>query len=555
VNRGFFKGSITRYYVPPQLCTVSPFVRIRRVQEVMKNSVSYVAALFALLISTSAGAQLAQTPSAPNHIPSRVDLFGGYSYWMPNGTVEGIPFPNDNKGLIVGGAYYLNRTFGLEFLDDWHLEDANDSMRSLSIGPVFRHRVALGLTPFVHALFGAANISGPLVPIDGGYDYQYEPARWGPQITLGGGLDYPLPYFHHHLGARVQADYLYDHINFEPLGRANLNSGRFSTGVVWRLGVIAPRLPLAYSCTASPDSIFPGDPLTITGSLANVEPKKIVTYSWDGEGFPVYGNHSTTEVSSGSLRPGGYMVIGHAKEGEKSGRSAECSAHFIVKAFEPPILTCAANPETVGADDITVIMAQGRSPQNRPLKYTYSASAGLIEGNDSAAKLSAVGAPPGKITVACHVTDDKGQEASAEITVKVEGPPMLPTPKVQTLCSINFSRDLKKPARVNNEAKACLDEVALSAESQPNAVLILVGNEGETIPNNSRGLAARRVSNTKEYLVKEKGLDPSRIQLRKGHSSSETVNNYLVPAGADFDRDVPSTSVLDETVPSRDGKE
>jgi hypothetical protein len=55
-------------------------------------------------------------------------------------------------------------------------------------------------------------------------------------------------------------------------------------------------------------------------------------------------------------------------------------------------------------------------------------------------------------------------------------------------------------------------------------------------------------------MIKEKGIDPSRIQLREGHSNSATVNNYLVPTGADFDRDVPGTSVLDETLLSPEGK-
>jgi hypothetical protein len=86
-------------------------------------------------------------------------------------------------------------------------------------------------------------------------------------------------------------------------------------------------------------------------------------------------------------------------------------------------------------------MAHGTSAQNRPLKHTYSASAGGIEGNDSAAKLSAAGAATGTITVACHVTDDKGQEAFAETTVSVEAPPKSPTPKVQAPCSIDFDCD------------------------------------------------------------------------------------------------------------------
>ena len=107
---------------------------------------------------------------------------------------------------------------------------------------------------------------------------------------------------------------------------------------------------------------------------------------------------------------------------------------------------------------------------------------------------------------------------------------------------------------MNNEAKACLDEVALSVQSQPDAVLVLVGNNGETPTNASRELAARRALNTKKYLTEEKGIDPSRIQLREGRSNSATVNNYLAPIGADFDRDVPGTSVLDETVLSPESK-
>jgi hypothetical protein len=75
---------------------------------------------------------------------------------------------------------------------------------------------------------------------------------------------------------------------------------------------------------------------------------------------------------------------------------------------------------------------------------------------------------------------------------------MPPTPKVQALCSIDFDRDLKGPARVNNEAKACLDEVALNAQSQPDAVLVLVGNNGETLTNASKDLAAQRALNTKQ---------------------------------------------------------
>jgi hypothetical protein len=59
-------------------------------------------------------------------------------------------------------------------------------------------------------------------------------------------------------------------------------------------------------------------------------------------------------------------------------------------------------------------------------------------------------------------------------------------------------------------------------------------------------LAAQRAVNTKAYLVTEKGIDASRIQVRTGSNGQNEVENYLVPAGATFDNDVPSTTPVDE---------
>ena len=124
----------------------------------------------------------------------------------------------------------------------------------------------------------------------------------------------------------------------------------------------------------------------------------------------------------------------------------------------------------------STITCNGVSPQSRPLTYSYSASAGSINGTGNTATLSTTGAPAGTITVTGTVQDDKGQTASATTTVNVEAPPPPPTPKTQTLCSIQFDKDKRRPARVDNEAKACLDDVALNAQQKADAALVVVGN-------------------------------------------------------------------------------
>jgi len=212
----------------------------------------------------------------------------------------------------------------------------------------------------------------------------------------------------------------------------------------------------------------------------------------------------------------------------------------------------------VNPGDSSTITATGVSPQNRPLTYSYTASAGSISGTGNTATLSTAGAPAGTVTVTANVSDDKGQTASGTCSVTINAP-AAPAPKTQTLCSINFDRDKRRPARVDNEAKACLDDVALNAQRSSDASVVVVGNatpDEQNPPTPKKGrkhaavpanLAAQRAVNTKDYLVKEKGIDASRIQVRTGSAGAKEVENYLVPAGATFDTDVPGTTAVDES--------
>jgi hypothetical protein len=75
---------------------------------------------------------------------------------------------------------------------------------------------------------------------------------------------------------------------------------------------------------------------------------------------------------------------------------------------------------------------------------------------------------------------------------------------------------------------------------------VLVG-EAATTEKKADTLAAQRAVNTKDYLVKEKGIDPSRVSVRTGTQGNKEVENYLVPAGATFDSDVQGTTAVDES--------
>jgi hypothetical protein len=318
-----------------------------------------------------------------------------------------------------------------------------------------------------------------------------------------------------------------------------------STGIVAHFGHIVPPPPVTYACSASPASGYPGDPITVTGTASNLNPKKTPTYNWTSTGGTITGDSTTGNIDTKSAAPGSYTVTGHVTEGPKPGQSADCTAQFTINDFQPPTISCSASPTSVNPGDSATITSTASSPQNRPLTYSYSATAGSVNGTSSSATLSTSGTAPGPITVTCNVVDDKGHSASSTTSVNVIAPPPPPpppAPQAQAQCTVNFTNDKHRPTRVDNEAKACLDDLALAMQRSSDAKLSLVGNEDAAeqkvdarqakMRHPKPNAATMRAVNTKDYLVTEKGIDSSRIMVYTGTDDAQTVTTTLVPSGA-----------------------
>jgi outer membrane protein OmpA-like peptidoglycan-associated protein len=306
--------------------------------------------------------------------------------------------------------------------------------------------------------------------------------------------------------------------------------------------------------TAAPPAVYPGEPVTVTVTARHLSHQKnpSVIYNWTGDNLTA--NGATATVATATLAPGAYTVKAEVKEGKpgkeglKPGQSAEASANYTVKQFEPPTISCSASPSTISPGGVSTVTATGASSQNRPLTYSYSASAGSISGNGATAALSSVGAPTGAVGITCNVSDDKGRTATASTIVTITAP-VIAVQYAQALSSLSFSSDKRCPTRVSNEAKAVLDEIALKLEKQPEAKLVLVGeaNAKERAKTAREEKAARkhkhiqvedfaaqRAVNAKAYLVNEKGIDSARINVARGTADGQMVEDYLVPAGAAF---------------------
>jgi hypothetical protein len=494
-------------------------------------------------------------PNAPN--PSRIDIFAGYSYYGAHGAVKpsGDLESSVDYGAAGSGAYYFNRYLGAEILTFINPNGTNDGFYAGYAGPIARLPLD-HFTLFAHGLAGGVRGGGPNVP--GGPTEN--PYTWGTGLVAGGGMDYAIPYFHNHFGIRLfEADYRYVHIDFgpgslnnQPLGgRLNQSAAELSTGILYHIGSVVPPPPITYACavTAPTGTIYPGDVVMITGTSTNVQPKKDVKYSWTSDSGAVTGDSNIGQIDTKTLAAGNYTVKGHIQQGTKPGQFADCSVPFTVTPYSPPTVGCSAEPSTVNAGDPSTITAAGVSPQNRPLTYSYSASAGSISGNTGTATLQTTGAAPGtSIEVTCNVVDDKGQTASQQTTVMVAPLPAKPAPTTTALCTITFDKDKHRPTRVDNEAKACLDDIALNAQRDTTAKLAIVGNSepvkimGRKTPKReeyaakeANKKAAERAVNTKAYLVGEKGLDASSISVYTGTADANNAATTIIPAGATLD--------------------
>ena len=492
----------------------------------------------ASLMPLAMAAQDSDKPAAPPSkpatapAPSKWDLFAGFSYLAPKGSLVNNGTQVDSAKSItccadVSLARYLTNYVGVQIEGDFHKKGGNygsvvhNQFNGGSGGLIFR--VPTGdITPFVHALVGGESVSSNYYPSN----------KWGMVLTVGGGVDYPTPFLDHHLAIRIfQADYQYTHENFYPVARTNFNMARLSTGVVLSFGTMAPPPTVTIACAAQPTSVFPGEPVTATATVTNQLPKDHVVYSWTGQG--VTGTDTTAKVDTTNLAPGSYTINCGVKEGKpgkeglKPWESASATATFTVKEYEPPTISCSANPTDLKPGDSSTVTCQGVSPQNRPLTYTYTASAGTISGSGATATYSSTGAPTGPVQITGTVMDDKNHTATANTSVNIQAPPPPPGPSPEqirlearlALHSVFFPTALptaKHPeGGLVESQQQTVSTLATDFKAylaiKPDAHLTLTGHaDPRGSEKYNQELTERRVNRVKQYLV-EQGIPDASI--------------------------------------------
>lgn len=208
----------------------------------------------------------------------------------------------------------------------------------------------------------------------------------------------------------------------------------------------------------------------------------------------------------------------------------------IAAPNQAPTVTCAADRAEVLPGETVNLVATASDPEGGPLTYEWTAGSGRVNGTGASVSLDLAGvAPPASATVTVKVTDDHSNVASSECVVRVAAP-VQPRAEAVSCVAGGFPRNL---SRVGNVDKACLDDVAQRLGTDPRATVVVIGHTdpGET----SSALGQQRADAVRDYLVRERGIESSRITTRSAGSTkvlggaaagNRRVEVWFVPQGA-----------------------
>ena len=320
-------------------------------------------------------------------------------------------------------------------------------------------------------------------------------------------------------------------------------------------------LPPAPTCVlaASATTVNKGErlSLTTTPTTPGYESSTVTyEYRWqvtDAQGRPVTlsGTGAAVDVATGSLACGRYSVtttvtatvpaVDCPSDCVTTGQTT-CTTGFEITEPPCPTVTCdiRASASSVEVNQRVTLSATATGADGP--NFTWSTTGGTLSSTSGAeVTLDTTGMSAGTVTVSLSVStsrtrcDQPCPGGSCSIPITVTSTVIPPKAPIISPCGPIFFPF--NSARINNEHKACLDEIALRMQQDPRSSLVIDGHRDSS---ERVGISLTRANNARDYLVNEKGVDSARITVRNfgdtcPHDSGDPnlnrrVEFWIVPA-------------------------
>ncbi len=187
-----------------------------------------------------------------------------------------------------------------------------------------------------------------------------------------------------------------------------------------------------------------------------------------------------------------------------------------------PEIRCILESAEITQGEFTRVRVEVTDPTGGELQFDWSSSGCRLETDGREAILYTDDCGPGEFTVSCKVTNEMDYSDSCSVTVMVkEKPPQKKIVKLD-LPVVPF----KKGTRVDNVAKAILDDIAQKIKENPDVTVTLVGHTdstGSESANEKVGMT--RAENVKKYLVDRHKIEPDRFEVRSAGETEPIADN------------------------------
>lgn len=237
-----------------------------------------------------------------------------------------------------------------------------------------------------------------------------------------------------------------------------------------------------------------------TGSDQNQDK---LTYAWTIGTEKVASTTDEIVFGSAGRKPGTYPISVTVSDGVCTGTD---SASVTVNAIpnKAPTVQCSAEKGEVMSGERLAFTAQGNDPDKDSLSYQWSASNGRVEGSGNRVTFDTTGLTAGTYVLTVRISDGRGGNASSTCSVNVRERIRIMVDKV----------------RIDNVAKAVLDDIALKMQNERRIQAVITGyvDESGTKKTQEKG-AQDRADEVKKYLVEKHKVDPNRLTAKSAGAS------------------------------------
>ncbi len=235
-----------------------------------------------------------------------------------------------------------------------------------------------------------------------------------------------------------------------------------------------------------------------------------LTYTWEVAGQKVTNDQPTFEFGSAGRTVGAHTARVTVTDVDGMSDSCDFGVTIDRRPNKNPTVALSLAKTDVFAGESVSAKAQASDPDGDPITYAWKVGGTARTDRGAASTSNTTGLAGGRHQVSVEVKDDRGGSANAAKSFSV---------KEKEIILVNKTR-------IDNVAKAQLDEIAVKLQQNPQLRAVATGyTDDRGNEENNIKYGQKRAESVRDYLVKEHQIADSRIQTKSGGESNPVADN------------------------------